>query len=105
MPSEVSWHLKLAGKTDWTTVTCTALGNLLQIRIRATDGGGKSAETTAIVNVQRNMESPQFSPTEYTAEIQDNEPLSSSFLQVAAQDNDLQVRGVLIGQGQQQNEC
>ena len=64
---------------------------MLQLRIRATDGGGKSVETMVTVNVQRNLESPAFNPSEYDAEIQDNEPLSSSFTKVKAEDADLQV--------------
>ena len=43
------------------------------------------------VTVNRNMKSPAFTKTEYNAEIQDNEPLSSSIIDVKAADADAQV--------------
>lgn len=60
--------------------------------MRATDNGGRSAEGLVTVTVNRNLNAPRFENAEYTSTIQDNEPLSSSFLRVTAEDADVQVR-------------
>jgi hypothetical protein len=57
----------------------------------ATDGGGRTGEALVTVTVNRNLASPVFAQEAYTVSIQDNEPLASSFLQVQAQDDDVQV--------------
>ncbi len=62
-----------------------------QIRVRATDNGGRSAEGLVGVSVNRNLNAPRFETEAYRTTIQDNEPLSSSFLRVTAVDNDVQV--------------
>ncbi len=62
------------------------------IRVRAVDGGGRVGEALVTITVNRNMQPPRFSPEQYTASIQDNEPLASSFTQVQATDDDNQVR-------------
>ena len=59
--------------------------------MRVTDGGDRTGETLVTVTVNRNMKSPSFAKTEYKAEIQDNEPLSSSIIAVKATDDDVQV--------------
>ncbi|KAI0235644.1 Cadherin-99C [Lamellibrachia satsuma] len=70
----------LAADTDLTYV----------IRVRATDGGGRTGEALVTVTVNRNLKSPNFNPTQYTKTVQDNEPLSSSIIQVKAKDDDVQ---------------
>ena len=42
------------------------------------------------------MKSPRFDPEQYQTEIQDNEPLSSSFAQVRAVDEDVQEPHSLV---------
>lgn len=59
--------------------------------MRATDGGGRTGEALVTVTVNRNLKSPNFNPTQYTKTVQDNEPLSSSIIQVKAKDDDVQV--------------
>ena len=49
------------------------------------------AEALLTVTVNRNLHAPKFDPQRYTVEIQDNEPMSSSFTQVKASDADVQV--------------
>ena len=61
------------------------------MRVRATDGGEKFATALVTVNVKRNLNAPQFTLEQYTASIQDNEPLASSFTRVAASDSDTKV--------------
>ncbi len=48
------------------------------------------------VSVNRNLNAPRFETEAYRTTIQDNEPLSSSFLRVTAVDNDVQVTTCFI---------
>lgn len=63
----------------------------IQIRVRAYDGGQKTAEALITVTVNRNLNDPVFSPAQYEKEILDNEPLASSIVKVVASDADTQV--------------
>ena len=64
---------------------------VVQIRVRVTDGGGLTGETLVTLTVSRNLNSPVFNPDQYSETVQDNEPLSSSIVQVKAVDADVQV--------------
>ena len=59
--------------------------------MRVTDGGGLTGETLVTLTVNRNLNSPVFTPDQYRETVQDNEPLSSSIVQVKAVDADVQV--------------
>ena len=65
---------------------------LLQVRVRASDGGERFADAVVTVTVNRNLHAPRFEPQSYQKEILDNEPLSSSFLALSVSDDDTQVR-------------
>ena len=61
------------------------------MRVRATDGGGRHGDARVDVTVTRNLNAPRFEPQNYEVQIQDNEPLASSFLTLTAVDDDEQV--------------
>ena len=66
----------------------------IQVRVRATDGGGLTGETRVVITVNRNLNSPAFDPTSYSADILENQALATSIAQVNASDNDVQVSGI-----------
>lgn len=63
----------------------------LKIRVRATDGGGLFGEALVKFTVNRNLYDPTFSQSTYSTTIFDNKPLSSSFFQIHADDQDTQA--------------
>jgi protocadherin Fat 4 len=63
---------------------------LIQIRVRATDGGGRYTDATVTARVRRNLNPPIFQPDQFTVSLQDNEPLDSGFITVTATDADIQ---------------
>lgn len=65
-----------------------------QVRVKAEDGGTppKSSAVVVLVNVDRNLNVPQMSQDQYGTKILETQALGVPFLQVAAKDDDEQVR-------------
>ena len=63
----------------------------LQLVVVATDGGGVSVTSTAIITVERNLNDPSFSQLTYTRVIEENFPLATSVVQILASDSDILV--------------
>ena len=66
---------------------------VLQVRVRARDGGMRFTDAVLTVSVNRNLHAPRFEPASYQTELLDNEPLASSFLTLSVRDDDAQVSG------------
>jgi hypothetical protein len=60
------------------------------MRVVATDSGGLSATATAVVQVNRNLNTPTWTRTSYAQTIDENFPLQSQILALAATDSDNQ---------------
>lgn len=62
----------------------------LQLLVKCFDSGnpGEVSYTTATITVDRNLASPLFSPTQYTANINDYDPKGTNVVAVTATDSD-----------------
>ncbi|KAL3878032.1 hypothetical protein ACJMK2_035668, partial [Sinanodonta woodiana] len=58
--------------------------------IEAKDGGGLTTTATLVVQVNRNLQNPEWIQTTYSTAILENYPLATSFLQLNAIDRDIQ---------------
>lgn len=65
----------------------------LQVRVRVRDFGTprRSSTSLLLVNVTRNLNAPQFNPTQYSATILETQTLGSSIRQVSSSDLDTTV--------------
>lgn len=64
----------------------------MQVRVRATDGGGAAATATALITVERNLNDPVFTNVDIAVSIEENNALADPFVAVTAIDGDILVR-------------
>ncbi|KAL5018742.1 hypothetical protein ScPMuIL_004464 [Solemya velum] len=78
--------IKLANSVDLAADTATTY----KLRLLARDGGNPSltATTTVVINVNRNLNSPIFSPSSYNIRVPDNTPSGTIVTTVTATDAD-----------------
>ena len=62
-----------------------------QMRVRATDSGGLSSTGTVVVNINRNLNDPEWVQTSYSQTIDENYPFLSTILTFTARDFDSQA--------------
>ena len=62
-----------------------------QMRVRATDSGGLSSTGTVVVNINRNLNDPEWIQTSYSQTIDENYPFLSTILTFTARDFDSQA--------------
>lgn len=63
----------------------------IQLRVRATDGGGLTADATVFISINRNIFSPEWLQTSYVQSIAENFALGQTIVNLQARDQDALV--------------
>lgn len=63
----------------------------IKLRVRATDGGGLTADATVFISINRNIFSPEWLQTSYIQSIAENFALGQTIVNLQARDQDALV--------------